>query len=66
MVLESSTLLEGVPAVEGLEVGDASVGDSLSKGKERLFKELTELKEDMEKFELSSDRIVCDGKQIYT
>lgn len=66
VVLESSALLEGVPAVEGLEVGDASVGDSLSKGKERLFKELTELKEDMEKFELSSDRIVCDGKQIYT
>lgn len=65
IVWESATLLDGVIAVEGLDVGNAGMGDSLSKGKERLFKELAELTENLEKFKLSADRIVCDGNQIY-
>lgn len=65
VVWKSSTLLDGITAVEGFDAGDAEIGDSLSEGKERLFKELSELTENLEKSELSADRIVCDGNQIY-
>lgn len=65
VVWESTTVLDGVMPVEGLDVGKAGTGSSLSKGRERLFKELAELSGELEKYELSPDRIVCDGRQIY-
>lgn len=65
VVWESTQPIENIVTVEGLDAGSAKKGDVLSKGRERLFKELDALTSDMGNFELSPDKIVCDGNQMY-
>ena len=62
VVSESSSLIEGLPCIEGIEVKDIKL---LRSDDTRIFEEILETSKEVVKYQLSTDRIVCKDDKIY-
>ena len=65
VVSESSSLIEGLPCIEGIEVKDIKLYKQLRSDDTRIFEEILETSKEVVKYHLSTDRIVCKDDKIY-
>lgn len=65
VVSESSSLIEGLPCIEGIEVKDIKLYKQLRSDDTRIFEEILETSKEVVKYQLSTDRIVCKDDKIY-
>lgn len=64
VVFESSELMEGLPYIEGIEVADIKLYHQLKSGDTRIFEQILETSKEVTKYELVTDRIVCEEDNI--
>lgn len=64
VVLESSALMEGVPYIEGIGVGEVELYGYLKSKNTKLFEQILETSREITKYELKPDRIVCEEDVI--
>lgn len=64
VVFESSVLKEGLPYIEGIEVGEIRLYHRLKSGDTRIFEQILETSKEVTKYELVTDRIVCEEDNI--
>ena len=64
VVFESSALKEGLPYIEGIEVGEIRLYHRLKSGDTRIFEQILETSREVTKYELVTDRIVCEEDNI--
>lgn len=64
VVFESSVLKEGLPYIEGIEVGEIRLYHRLKSGDTRIFEQILETSREVTKYELVTDRIVCEEDNI--
>lgn len=64
VVLESSVLLEGVPYIEGLGMGEVKLYQHLESKNTKIFEQILETSREIAKYGLKPDRIVCEGDVI--
>ena len=65
VVLESSALIEGVPYIEGIGMGEVKLYQHLESKNTKIFEQLLETSREIAKYGLKPDRIVCEGDVIY-
>lgn len=64
VVCESSSLMEGLPYIEGIEVGEIRLYRHLKSGDTGIFEQILETSKEVTKYELVTDRIVCEEDNI--
>ena len=64
-MLESSALIEGVPYIEGIGMGEVKLYQHLESKNTKIFEQLLETSREIAKYGLKPDRIVCEGDVIY-
>lgn len=65
VVSQSSSMIEGLPKVEGIEVKGVELYGQLRSNDTRIFEEILEATKEISKYDLSSDKIVCIDNRIY-
>lgn len=67
VVLKSNTYIEGVPSIEGIEVGKTKLYEKLNNENEDMFTSILETTEQVKRFELAPDRIAYSesGVELY-
>lgn len=64
IVFESLTLLEGIPYVEGIDVGEIKLYQYLKSDDTRIFEQILETSKEVAKYGLTSAKIICEGDEI--
>lgn len=64
IVFESSTLMEGIPCVEGINVGEVKLYQYLKSDDTRIFEQILETSREAAKYELISAKIICEGDEV--
>ncbi len=64
IVFESAALIEGLPYIEGIDVGEVKLYQRLKSDDTRIFEQILEASKEAAKYELSSAKIVCEGDEI--
>ena len=64
VVLESSALIEGVPYIEGIGLGEVKLYEHLRSKNTRIFEQILETSREITKHDLKPDRIVCEEDVI--
>jgi len=64
VVLESSALIEGVPYIEGIGMGEVKLYQHLESKNTKIFEQLLETSREITKHDLKPDRIVCEEDVI--
>lgn len=64
IVFESAALIEGLPYIEGIDVGEIKLYQRLKSDDTRIFEQILEASKEAAKYELSSAKIVCEGDEI--
>ena len=64
VVLESTELIDGVPYIEGIGVGEVKLYGHLKSKNSKLFEQILETSREITKHELKPDRIVCEEDVI--
>lgn len=65
VVSMSPTLIEGLPCIEGVSMKDIKLYSRLETDDSKIFEEILETSREAVKQEISADRIVCRGDEIY-
>ena len=65
VVSMSPTLIEGLPCIEGVSMKDIKLYSRLETDDSKIFEEILETSQEAVKQEISADRIVCRGDEIY-
>lgn len=65
VVCESTTLIEGLPCIEGIDMKDMKLYSQLESEDSKIFEEILEASQEVVKYNLSVDRIVCREDKIY-
>ncbi len=67
VVLKSRELREGVPGIEGADVGETKLYKPLKIKDEKLLKAILDVAQEVKNYDLQPDRIVCaeDGIELY-
>nr|WP_296267045.1 FtsQ-type POTRA domain-containing protein [uncultured Merdimonas sp.] len=65
VVSKSTALIEGLPCIEGINVKGIKLYSQLESEDSKIFEEILEASQEVAKYELSVDRIVCREDQIY-
>lgn len=65
VVRQGTTVIEGVPTVEGIDLSNVKLYKKLESGKTKILEEVLEASDEAKKYELSIDKIVCDEGKIY-
>lgn len=65
VVSKSTSLIEGLPCVEGIDVKGVDLYGQLESEDSKIFEEILEASQEVAKYELNVDRIVCREDQIY-
>lgn len=65
VVSESTALIEGLPCIEGISMKDIKLYGQLESEDSKIFQEILEASQEVVKYELNVDRIVCKGDDIY-
>ena len=64
VVLESSALIEGVPYIEGIGLGEVKLYEHLRSKNTKIFEQILETSREITKHDLKPDRIVCEEDVI--
>lgn len=64
VVLESPALIEGIPYIEGIGMGEAKLYQHLKSKNTRIFEQILETSREIAKYEIKPDRIVCEEDVI--
>ena len=62
---KSTCLIEGLPCIEGVSMKDIKLYSRLETDDSKIFEEILETSQEAVKQEISADRIVCRGDEIY-
>lgn len=65
IVKKDSTYIEGVPYVEGIGVEDIKLYEPIKSEKSKIFKEILEASQELKKYELETEKIVCEKDRIF-
>ena len=65
VVAELPSLIEGLPCIEGIEVKDIKLYHKLKSDDVGIFEEILETSQEVTKYNLTTDRIVCKDDAIY-
>ncbi len=64
VVLESPALIEGIPYIEGIGMGEVKLYQQLESKNKKIFQQILETSREITKYELEPDRIVCEEEII--
>ncbi len=64
VVLESPVLIEGIPYIEGIGMGEVKLYQHLESKNRKIFEQILEMSREILKYELEPDRIVCEEDVI--
>lgn len=64
VVLESANLMEGIPYIEGIGMGEVKLYHHLKSKNTRIFEQILETSREIAKYEIKPDRIVCEEDVI--
>lgn len=64
VVFESSALTEGIPNVEGINVGKVKLYQYLKSDDTRIFEQILETSKEVAKYGLASAKIICEGDEV--
>lgn len=64
VVLESPAVIEGVPYIEGIGMGEVKLYQHLKSKNRKIFEQILEVSREIVKYELEPDRIVCEDDEI--
>ena len=64
VVLESPALIEGIPYIEGIGMGEVKLYQHLESKNQKIFQQILETSREITKYELDPDRIVCEEDVI--
>ena len=64
VVLESPSLIEGIPYIEGIGMGEVKLYQHLESKNKKIFQQILETSREITKYELDPDRIVCEEDVI--
>lgn len=64
VIFESPKLIEGLPYIEGIEVGEIKLYQYLKSDDTRIFEQILEASREVTKYELTSAKIVGEGDEI--
>ena len=64
VVMESSALVEGIPHIEGIGMGEVRLYQHLKSKNTRIFEQILETSREITKYDLEPDRIVCEQDAI--
>lgn len=64
VIFESSELIEGLPYIEGIDVGEVRLYQYLKSDDTRIFEQILEASREVAKYGLTSARIVGEGDEI--
>lgn len=65
IVYKGTTFIDGLPCIEGIETGDVSLYSIIESKDRGIFEEILETSQEVKKYELSTDKIVCKENKIY-
>lgn len=65
VVLESTSPIDGIPLVEGIEIDQLELYKKMRSENSTIFGEILETSQEMTKYELSVDKIMCQNDRIY-
>lgn len=65
VVNESVELIEGLPCIEGIDMENVSLYSVIETDNSEIFEEILETSQEVSKYELSPDKIVCKDGKIY-
>lgn len=67
VVLKGTDVIEGTPCIEGIDISNAVLYEHLKSGDKDLFELILKVIQEVEKFKLTPDRIVCvdNGINLY-
>lgn len=65
VVAESSSLIEGLPCIEGIEVTEIQLYHQLKSDNTKIFEEILETSKEVTKYDLDTNKIVCVDDNIY-
>lgn len=64
VVFESAALIEGLPYIEGIDVGEIKLYQHLKSDDTRIFEQILTASKEAAKYELSSAKVICEGDEI--
>ncbi len=64
VVYESPALIEGLPYIDGIDVGEIKLYQQLKSDDTRIFEQILETSKEVTKYKLSTAKIVCEGDTI--
>lgn len=65
VVLLSEEFREGLPSIEGIEMKDVKLYQKIKSSDDKIFEEILETSQEVKKYGLSMDRMVCKEDAIY-
>lgn len=65
VVKKGMELIEGVPCVEGFDIRKMELYQSLKSGNSRVFKEVLETSEELGRYKMPMEKVVCKKDRIY-
>lgn len=65
VVSESTVMLEGLPCIEGIDLENIKLYEKLTTDDSRIFEEILETSQEVVKYGLDTDKIVCKNNKIY-
>lgn len=57
--------IKGIPRVEGIDAGDTGLYSQIESGNSRLFGEILEASQELRKYQMPIEKIVCKNNRIY-
>ncbi|MEZ3434711.1 MAG: FtsQ-type POTRA domain-containing protein [Lachnospiraceae bacterium] len=65
IVKKDSQYQEGLPFVEGIDVGSVKLYKKIESENSKIFEEILEASQELKKFEMTAEKIVCKSGKIY-
>lgn len=65
VVFESPSLIEGLPRIDGIEVGEVQLYQQLESDNKAIFEEILEASREVSKYDFPTDKLVCRDGKLY-
>ena len=65
VIYESTVMMEGLPCIEGIDLENIELYSQLETDSSKIFEEILETSQEVKKYDLNTDKIVCKGNDIY-
>ncbi len=65
VVKEDVSYIEGVPCVEGIDVGDVELYKPITSEDKEIFEKILETSGELSRYELEADRVICGDGRIF-